>query len=197
MTESQQGSSTDGKKRERYLRIIALLLVIAISVVAFIFRARLGEARHSLIAFAYGGVFLFTLLANASIVIPLPGAVGVIIAGSTLSPFWVGLAAGAGSTLGETTGYLLGFSGRGVVESRQFYQRAVRWLSRSGWLALLVFSTIPNPLFDMVGIAAGALRYPFWRFLLFAWIGKTIKCLGLAYAGSLGLNALFGVLQLG
>lgn len=192
-----QGASSDGKKRERYLRVLAFLLVVTIIVVALIFRDRLGEIKDNLRAFAYGGVFLITFLATASVVVPLPGAAAVVIAGSLLSPLLVGLVAGVAEALGETTGYLLGFSSRGVVENRQFYQRGVGWLRRKGWLVLLIFAAIPNPAFDVVGIAAGALSYPYWRFLLFVWVGKTIKSLGLAYAGSLGLSTLFRVLQPG
>jgi membrane protein DedA with SNARE-associated domain len=43
---------------------------------------------------------------------------------------------------------------------------------------------VPNPFFDLAGIAAGSLRYPVWRFLLFCWLGKTIKTTLVAFAGS-------------
>ncbi len=37
---------------------------------------------------------------------------------------------------------------------------------------------------SVAGIAAGTLRYPVWRFLLFCWLGKTIKTTVVAWAGS-------------
>jgi len=49
---------------------------------------------------------------------------------------------------------------------------------------LLVLSAIPNPLFDLAGMAAGMLRYPVSKFLLACWIGKTFKALVIAYLGS-------------
>lgn len=182
------------QNRERFLRILALLLVVAIILVAFFFRERLSHVREMLGAFAYGGLFIVDFLATASVVVPLPGAVAVVFAGSILSPFLVGLVAGVAEALGETVGYLLGFSGRGVVENRQFYQRAVEWVRRRGWLVFLIFSTVPNPFFDIVGIVAGGLRYPIWRFLLIVWVGKTVKSLILAYAGYLGLASLLKLL---
>jgi uncharacterized membrane protein YdjX (TVP38/TMEM64 family) len=59
-----------------------------------------------------------------------------------------------------------------------------RWMERRGFLTVLVLSAIPNPLFDLAGITAGALHYPVGRFLLACWIGKTAKSLVLAYLGS-------------
>ena len=57
-------------------------------------------------------------------------------------------------------------------------------------LAILVLATIPNPLFDLAGMASGALRIPVTRFLFFCWIGKTIKMLLFAYAGATSLRLL-------
>ena len=43
---------------------------------------------------------------------------------------------------------------------------------------------------DLAGIAAGSLRYPLWRFLLFCWMGKTIKSILIAWAGSQSIKAI-------
>jgi uncharacterized membrane protein YdjX (TVP38/TMEM64 family) len=56
-----------------------------------------------------------------------------------------------------------------------------------GW-AILVLSAIPNPFFDIAGIAAGMTRMPVRTFLLFTWIGQTIKMLMFALAGKYSIN---------
>ena len=59
----------------------------------------------------------------------------------------------------------------------------------------MAFKSYPNPLFDLAGMAAGALRMPVAKFLLWAWIGKTIKMLLFAYAGATSVGwmmSLFG-----
>jgi membrane protein DedA with SNARE-associated domain len=106
--------------------------------------------------------------------------------GSVLPPVLVGLAAGAGSALGELSGYLAGFGGRAVIERHDVYDRMERTMRRAGGITIFVLSLIPNPLVDLAGIAAGALRYPVWRFLLICWLGKTIKCTLVAWAGAQG-----------
>ena len=43
----------------------------------------------------------------------------------------------------------------------------------------------------LAGMVAGALKMPLWRYLLFSWIGKTIKMILFAVGGKEILN-LFG-----
>jgi len=39
-------------------------------------------------------------------------------------------------------------------------------------------------IFDLAGIAAGALRMPVWRFLVWCWLGKVLRMMGIALAGA-------------
>ena len=93
-------------------------------------------------------------------------------------------AAGAGAALGELSGYLAGFSSQAVVERADLYARLVGWMKRNGFLTVLILSGLPNPLFDLAGVAAGALKMPPLRFLIACWIGETLKMLAFAYAGA-------------
>ena len=54
-------------------------------------------------------------------------------------------------------------------------------------MTIFVFSLVPF-FFDLAGIAAGALRFPFWKFLLVCWLGRTILYIGIALAGAWGYN---------
>jgi uncharacterized membrane protein YdjX (TVP38/TMEM64 family) len=56
---------------------------------------------------------------------------------------------------------------------------------------IFIFAAIPNPIFDLGGIAAGATGMRWWRFVLAAFLGKTVKALIAAW---LGVGS-FGVLQ--
>jgi membrane protein YqaA with SNARE-associated domain len=161
-------------------RILIILMVLGISLAVFAFRDQLVH----LAALGYVGIFLVSLLGNATIILPAPSLVLVFAMGAALNPLLVGLAAGAGEALGELTGYAAGFAGRAVIEDRQTYKRMVAWMQRRGGVTVFVLSTIPNPFFDLAGIAAGTLRYPLWRFLLFCWLGKTLKTTLIAWAGS-------------
>jgi membrane protein YqaA with SNARE-associated domain len=102
----------NSERRLAILRVLALLVVIAISVSVFLLRDKAQE----LAKYGYIGIFLLSILANATIILPAPGFAIVFAMGSVFNPFAVALAAGAGAAIGELTGYLAGFSGQAVVE---------------------------------------------------------------------------------
>lgn len=164
-------------------RVLVIGLVLAVSVAIYGLRDRFVE----LAALGYAGIFLVSLLGNATIILPAPSLALVFAMGTALPPLLVGLAAGIGEALGELTGYAAGFAGRAVIEDHKTYQRLAAWMQRRGGITVFVLSLIPNPFFDLAGIAAGTLRYPIWRFLLACWLGKTIKTTLVAWAGSQSL----------
>ncbi len=136
----------------------------------------------------YLGVFLVSLVGNASITLPVPSFLAVFTAGSLLNPWIVGLAAGIGAALGELTGYVLGVGSRRVLKSR--YEKEIRVakniMERYGMFPIIVlFAATPLP-DDIVGILAGVIRYDIRKFLMAAIIGKIIMNLGLAWAGFYG-----------
>jgi membrane protein YqaA with SNARE-associated domain len=164
----------------KLFRFLVVFLVLGISITIFAFRDRFAE----LAAVGYAGIFLVSLLGNATIILPAPSLALVFAMGSALPPVLVGLAAGVGEALGELTGYAAGYGGRAVIEDQKAYERLKTWMQRRGGITILVLSVIPNPFFDLAGMAAGALGYPVRRFLLFCWLGKTIKTTLVAWAGS-------------
>jgi membrane protein YqaA with SNARE-associated domain len=156
-----------------------LLAVIALTILLVIKRDQIQQLQ----AYGYPGIFLFSILANATILIPVPGVVFTSAMGAVFNPFFVSLAAGGGAALGELSGYLAGFSGQAVVENSERYDRVVRWMRKYGDFTILVLAFIPNPLFDMAGIVAGILKMPILKFLFYCVIGKILKMMIFAYAG--------------
>ena len=177
------------KRTLNIIRVIVLLMVIALTVVLVINR----EQIQALKAFGYPGIFLFSILANATILVPVPGVVFTSAMGAVFHPFWVSIAAGAGAALGELSGYMAGFSGQAVVENAEQYDRVVRWMRKYGDVTILVLAFIPNPLFDLAGMLAGILKMPIGKFLLYCVIGKIFKMMMFAYAGDWVVTLLEGI----
>jgi len=173
--------------RTTVLRILAVLVVIGISIFVFSIRERVDEFA----ALGYPGIFLIALLANATVFLPAPGLAVIFAMGGVFHPLGVALAGGTGGALGELSGYLAGFGGQAVVENTAAYARVQPWVQKWGEWAVLVLAAIPNPFFDLAGVAAGTLKMPIWKFLLFVWIGQLIKMAIFAYAGKASLNLLF------
>ncbi len=168
------------------LRLLALIAVVGITVYIYSIRDRVSEFA----AYGYPGIFLIALLANATVFLPAPGVAVVFAMGSVFNPIGVAIAAGTGGALGELSGYLAGFSGQAIVERTDIYNRFLPFIQKYGVWAILALSAIPNPFFDIAGIAAGVTKIPVGRFLLFCWIGQLIKMAMFAYAGMYSIEAI-------
>ena len=88
------------------------------------------------------------------------GLLSVCALSLTLVPIFVALVATVAETIGEISGYAVGYGGRRVIEGRGFYARVAGWMERRGVLVIFVISIVPNPFFDVIGIAAGGPSLP-------------------------------------
>jgi uncharacterized membrane protein YdjX (TVP38/TMEM64 family) len=174
---------------EYTLLIGVFLLLTAFAIGFFYFSADI----ESLKSYGYAGLFLINLIGAASILLPSPAAASVVAAGALLEDFlgvpafiWVGLVAGLGEAIGEFSGYAAGYGGRFIVEERPAYGRIRAWMEKRGFMTMFVMSTIPNPFFDVAGLAAGAVQMPLRRFFFAVLGGKVIKNTWLAAAGGVG-----------
>lgn len=177
--------------RELYLRILVLILILGITACIFVFRDRVAN----LAGYGYLGAFLISLLSSATIILPIPGIALIFALGATYNPYLVGLAAGAGSALGELSGYMAGYSGQVVFKKSKTYLRMEHWMRRRGSVVIFVLAFVPNPIFDLAGAAAGILKYPIWKFLLFCFLGKTPRSILVAFAGAWALEGVLKFLQ--
>jgi membrane protein DedA with SNARE-associated domain len=169
-------------------RAAAILIALGITVAIAIIASQINIVQ--LRRYGYLGVFLASLISNATIALPVPGlAVTVGTAVALPDEWWlVGLVAGIGEALGEITGYLAGFGGRAVIENKQMYARIQYYMENHGMLTIFVLSAIPNPFIDLAGITAGASGYGFHKFLFAAWLGKTLKTMLFAWAGTQSIS---------
>jgi membrane protein YqaA with SNARE-associated domain len=178
--------------KKNFIPILTLLFVIAITVSIFLFREKVDE----LGSYGYLGAFLISVTFNAAVilsapVLPILCAMGVSLYPITglVGPIIVGLAGGAGAGIGEIAGYGVGYSGRGIVGRSKMYNRMEGWVRRWGVLAIFILSLVPF-FFDLVGIAAGALRFPLWKFWLACWLGRTLNYVIFVLASALGWEAM-------
>ncbi|MBI2853779.1 MAG: VTT domain-containing protein [Chloroflexi bacterium] len=168
------------------MQVLALALALGISAMIFSFRDQI----RALGDYGYLGVFLISIAVSATIVLPAPGWLIIATLGTILNPYLVGLVSALGGTIGELTGYLLGYGGRMAIKNAPMYQRMVGWMQRWGGLVIFVLAAIPNPLFDIAGAAAGALRMPLWKFLLYGSLGRIPKHMAYAILGSWSLGVI-------
>ncbi len=164
-----------------------LVLALAIGAIAFLISPWFADRFAPL---GYLGVFLFSLVASATIVLPVPSWILVFSLSGSLNPLLLGIAAGAGSGLGELTGYFAGRGGTALVgtDKISLLDSHKKWITKAESITLFVVAFLPNPFFDIAGIAAGILKIPVWRFLIAVILGKTARFILFAYFGFRLLN---------
>lgn len=166
--------------------IVMIAFTIGLVYLTWILQRQFRVSLRQYDILAYLIVFGVTFLASCTIVLPAPGAAIVIAAAGVWNPIIVAMVASVGSALGEITGYYAGYVGEKIIvnEQNRTYQRAVSWMKRYGIWTVLVIAAIPLVLFDVVGLIAGALRLPLWKFLLACWVGRIPKAFIEAYIGA-------------
>ena len=146
---------------------------------------------YGLIAF-----FFFALFANATIFFPIL-VEPIVLAVAAFSPslyfaLLVGVVAGVASGIGEMSGYILGLLG--VKTLQKMSQKKVEKifeigerLADRGIPIIFLGALTPFP-FDLMGIAAGIIRYSPKKFFLGALAGKLARYVLIALAGFYALT---------
>lgn len=174
-------------RRSSYWKI-GLILVAALGLNLLVLAIPRGwiEGLRGYGALGYLAAFGITALANASVVVPIPYPGLIALLARVLgNPLGIALAGAAGSTLGETTAFVVGRAGKTAVEDTRFY----RWVEhqlrtpRRAFIILFLLSAPPNPFFDVAGLTAGSLGVPFWIFATATFLGRILKMLFFAGIG--------------
>ncbi len=183
-------STDDAPRTSRPVQVLLLLLAVGISLAIVWFTAQYQHELRRLGNYGYLGLFIISIVGNATLILPAPVFVMACAAGLIYGPLGVGLVAGTGSAIGELTGYMAGAGGKALIPKGRLYERLHYFMRRHGMLAIFLLAAIPNPIFDVGGIIAGALQMKGWKFLLAAALGKSLR-LGLtAWACQSGLPLL-------
>src|SRR2546422_1488707 len=145
--------------------LLAVLGVFAVSLAALFLALDLGT--DDVQRWGYAGLFGIVLLRAASVVMPMPGGGIVFASGGLLNPLWgipapiaVGGIAGFAESIGEFTGYFAGLGGSTMLKDRRIYKRVKGWVEHRPFLTMFLMSFTPPWLFDIAGLAAGAIRVP-------------------------------------
>jgi len=167
-----------------------VLAAVAVAVASSLILAD-PDRRHAIEDLVRSPVGLITLfvcsaLSSATLILPVPGMALTVMAATVADPLLVGIFAGAGQAVGELTGYAAGATGTALAPERLTGSRLAVWMRRYGGPTIFVLALVPNPVFDVAGVLAGALRMPLVRYLAAAGCGKILRNTGLALAAAHG-----------
>ena len=177
-------AAPDGRRRGRARAAAAVLAVVALNVATFLALGTPTAQRllASVEDWAYAGSFVLSLLTNATLAVPVPyNPVLIQLMAAVEHPMLVAVLAAAGSALGESTGWWVGSQGRAVLPTQGRTGALVGRLQRlsahrqPAFWGLVVFSAVPNPVFDVAGLVAGAARVPYLLFLVATFLGRLVR----------------------
>lgn len=152
--------------------------------------------------FGIVALFLFTLFANASLFLPIL-VEPIILAVSALAPnpfavLMIAIVTGVAAGLGEMSGYIFGLLG--VKTLQKMSKKKVDMvfeigekLANNGMPIIFMGALTPFP-FDLIGIAAGVIKYNPRNFLIAAILGKIVRYGLVGFAGFWGIAWLRGLL---
>ncbi len=175
--------------RARQMGLLMLVIVVSAGVLYLT-----AQYRHELAQLGRAGLlglFVVSVLGNATVIIPAPTFVMACAGGTLFGPIQSGLVSGLGAGLGELTGYMAGVGGKAIIPPGKWTDRLERFIRKNGFVTVFALAAVPNPLFDIGGMLAGMTRMPVWQFVVATVIGKSLRftLLGLGCAG------LFSTLQ--
>lgn len=202
--ESLMGKIINHKSRKSIVTILLVLSTLVICAVVIYYWEYIEHLQY----FGYPSAFIFGFIAGSSLPVPLPYLIVTFSLGGVLEPTLVGLASGVGAGIGGSLVYLFGSSGSHLLtginifnffkapayqeestRAQRLYSRLQQWTHQRGSLVIFLMSAILNPVFAPMAVSIGALRFGFWRFLLWCTLGNIIKSMFIAYCGYFSLNA--------
>ncbi len=171
--EDQQKNETGASKiKKALLSLLGIAIGVLFSLPYFLFREEIGRIP----ALGYLGVLASCAISNGSLFLPTSSTLIVLSASTALNPFLCILTGGLGAAIGEQVSYLCGRIGLSWIErDPEKENRIVRWLDRNSMLTVFLFAYLPLPLFDLVGVTAGAVKMNWLKFTGAAATGKLLK----------------------
>ena len=79
----------------KYKKFAGLILALALSVVIFVYRDKFTNLQ----GYGYLGLFIISVLGNATIVLPTPVVLTAFLGGGIFNPLWVSIVVSLGATI--------------------------------------------------------------------------------------------------
>lgn len=165
--------------------------------IADVFQQLAEWMKNLSVQYNYFGIFLISLIGSMSIFFPIPYTVVIFTVAPFFDPILIALASGAGSAIGEFSGYLLGLGGRKIISAKRKRQMEVlvKIFGKYGPIAIFLFALTPLP-DDLLFIPLGIMHYNLLKAFIPAMVGKICMSLIIAYSSRYAIKIIeqiFGV----
>lgn len=133
---------------------------------------------QSHLTFGLISVLITCFISNASILLPSVSLLVVVESAVIMNPLAVALFGAIGCSAGELVGYYFGKYGISSLPSKEKHIQAIKEkLAQHEMIVIFLFAFLPLPIFDIVGVIAGAVRMDKIKFYISCLAGKLLKML--------------------
>lgn len=160
-------------RKKLFFAILFVISTIALIVPLF-FKDELKQVE----SLGLLGVLFINFFSSATIFLPSPAMLSIPIASQIYNPIAVVILGSLGSSLGEVVGFIFGKSTIQVLNGKKhkiLYHLNTFIFKKYGLPIIFIFSAIPNPVVDGLGILAGMAGYPLHRFLFAVLLGRILR----------------------
>lgn len=184
------------KEKKGFLAIIFFLALIFLFSFFVVYKMDENTFLNLFNSYGFVGLFFAALLSNATILFPMPFDFLVFFLSASSNQFFfplmVALPSALGAAIGELTSYFMGFVGnRGIEKIKKDNLEKLEFVKEKigdyGVLFIFFGSLTPFP-FDLIGIAAGLIKYDFKKFFFAALLGKLARFTLIGYSGMFYLS---------
>jgi membrane protein YqaA with SNARE-associated domain len=180
MKKNQLNNLTSNK----YFIVSVFIISLLISFAGFYFRDFFAQSR----GLGLLGIFIINFFSSATLFISGPAFLTIVAGGDLYNPLLVALVASMAASLGDLVSFFMGFSGRKLtyerLERKKWFTLVDDIFKRHGIWVVFVFSIIPNPFFDAIGLIAGVFGIKPVKFFLVMFLGRFLRFVLLAFIGA-------------
>lgn len=158
------------KKAKRVTGIVKIILGAIIMSLGFVIALK----PDPFLQFGYAGVFMFNALSG-------PGMLLLPTLSLTMNGFWLAAVSAIGMAVNDSVSWWVGTTTENLIDRGKKLEKIGKTLERYGMVGLFFWSLLPFP-YDLVGLAAGYLGIPYWKYIIPTFLGKFVRfwliCIG-------------------
>ena len=154
-------------------------VTLILGVIFFVLTIIISFDPQPFLRFGYLGIFVFNLFGPETLLFPSLAR--------HMNILGLAFATALGMAINDSVSWLVGRSGDVIMPRSNKVKRIEGTIHKFGSVALFFWSLIPIP-YDIIGLIAGYLEFPYKSFILPTFLGKFVRFILL---GS-GIVALFG-----
>ncbi|MBN1329387.1 MAG: hypothetical protein JXA54_07930 [Candidatus Heimdallarchaeota archaeon] len=196
------------KDKSRIGSIIFLFLFMVLVIILAIYNQSVGDWLTFIISYfeekigllgIFIGVFIISIFANFTVIFPVPYTFALVTIAidpnvDALDIFIMGLFAGGGAAIGETSAWLLGRASKNIIKDGMEKQvsQARKWIDKGyAFFIIFIFAATPLP-DDAILLFIGLLGYALWKTIISCFLGKIVLTTATGFAAKYLAYTTFG-----